>query len=62
MRFFRADSVEHINTFLATEGARFQAIFGFFHGQRAPPVALLTMIFIDESQDAKREAKTTAEL
>jgi hypothetical protein len=34
------DSVEHINTFLTAEGARFTAIFGFFHGHRVATVEL----------------------
>ena len=60
--FLWANSVEHINTFLATEGARFPAIFGFLHGPRAPPVELTPEDSNDESQDAKRQAKMPTEM
>jgi hypothetical protein len=60
--FLWANSVEHINTFLAVEGARFPAIFGFFRDFQALPDELLTTISIDELQDAKRDAKTRIEM
>jgi hypothetical protein len=56
------DSVEHSNTFLAVEGARFPPIFGFVFERRMAPVELPPKISNDESQDAKRLAETTTEM
>ena len=60
--FLRADSVEHINTFFAAEGARFPIFVEFFSAVDSVNAELLAAGFVDELQDAKSHARTTTEL